>query len=876
MQNLKQNRITLSGTTWAWGALLLSWVLVFTPHLVNSGFVSDDWSVVRSAFGFADFWDLYRSWFPLFSNRPVAPLVLSLVAKVSLADPRGYILVGLAFWLSSLVILANVLKRFLSLRFVVVFLALASFPSIASTVIFSIATQLVGVASIFFWSLSFLLLDRHLAGKGRLYLAGSYFLVLLSLLTYEITLPLLALNVLYPALFQPAWSRTTVKRHLALYLAPMGGVVTLILLLQKVVMPAFMTVYSRFSPGPLSNCLHNFLTWCWALLVDLPLLLLNSVQTVFEFRSGDPSLKGAALLLALLFAVLLYGVGRANTSTSAGTASQREKKIHLLGIILLALFLASFLYILSGSGAQVAGYPNRGMTSTWIVLALLVAVTADLFWDLPLAVLVFLLIFLNLCCFMVQRERYAVSWSLQREIAASAASKLVAARVPMQHATLLGHVPWHVPDNLNGEVVFQDSWDFSAALWFADKTINVSAMPVNPSSLPRFKVRADGVALDYWESNYGNLWFYEYNARLGSASLVRIANAGDAKAVAARVAAAKFNSWRPPVSERVKELFGGRVSLPLAAAISLLYGVFFWLLSRGRHRLELPVSHSGVCRVCGGTCFSTWKDGDVLPEAVSADHFKVTDSSYGTTYAIERCAGCGFYQGSSSDVLEYYRAMEDPEYESGRIARTRQFRDVIGTLGRFVPSGRLLDVGAGTGMLVEEALACGYHAEGIEPSRWMSAQARQMGLPVVNGVLPDPRVSGPFAAATLVDVIEHVTDPAQLLAEVHGLIEPGGYLLLTTPDIESVAARVMGRRWWHFRLAHVSYFSSRTISLLLQRCGFEIVHVSRPTWYFELAYLVERLLTFVPGVNFRLPARFAKSVVPLNLFDSMQIVCRKR
>lgn len=144
------------------------------------------------------------------------------------------------------------------------------------------------------------------------------------------------------------------------------------------------------------------------------------------------------------------------------------------------------------------------------------------------------------------------------------------------------------------------------------------------------------------------------------------------------------------------------------------------------------------------------------------------------------------------------------------------------------------------------------------------------------GVLPDERLAGPYDAITLIDVIEHVSDPAGLLNEIHKLLAPGGCLLLTTPDVDSFAARVMGKRWWHFRLAHISYFTPRTVELLLRRSGYEIVRMSRPNWYFELSYLVARLLTLLPDVPLRVPERFSRVVVPLNLYDSVLLLCRKK
>jgi hypothetical protein len=87
----------------------------------------------------------------------------------------------------------------------------------------------------------------------------------------------------------------------------------------------------------------------------------------------------------------------------------------------------------------------------------------------------------------------------------------------------------------------------------------------------------------------------------------------------------------------------------------------------------------------------------------------------------------------------------------------------------------------------------------------------------------------------------------------------------------------MGRRWWHYRLAHVSYFDISTLKQLLAGVGLDVVAINRPGWYFPLNYLLTRLLNYLPGgKKLRVPGFLEKITVPLNLFDSLLFVCEKR
>ncbi|MGE3274348.1 MAG: class I SAM-dependent methyltransferase [Vicinamibacterales bacterium] len=283
------------------------------------------------------------------------------------------------------------------------------------------------------------------------------------------------------------------------------------------------------------------------------------------------------------------------------------------------------------------------------------------------------------------------------------------------------------------------------------------------------------------------------------------------------------------------------------------------------------------CWVCGSPDLTRRKASDVT-DITSAD-FAISDAHYGRTAAIDACGACGFLQCSDmAAVVPYYEDLEDPAYLASRRERLLQSRRLLRAIGRLagreLAGLRLLDVGAGSGPLVEEAGRLGMRAEGVEPSRWLCGHAREAGLAVHHGVLPHPDLVGPYDLVTLVDVIEHTTDPLQLLREAAALLAPDGRLVIVTPDVSSLAARLLGWRWWHFRLAHVGYFSTSTLERLCVRAGIAPAGRTRPDWVLPLSYLLERLERYVPV---RLPrlAWLDRAAVPFNLRDSILMLARR-
>jgi hypothetical protein len=161
-------------------------------------------------------------------------------------------------------------------------------------------------------------------------------------------------------------------------------------------------------------------------------------------------------------------------------------------------------------------------------MALLIASTINFFSKKILA-LVFAIFF---CClayisFGVQRDNYIRSWQLQKTILKDVLEKIESEGVT-HDATIIGNVPGYLPDNFNNEIVFTQPWDFGAALsLYTNKKIAGGAvLDTRASNFSKPLQLSDGVlAIDrWWKTNTQNLWFYDYDPKTKSSSLVKIPN----------------------------------------------------------------------------------------------------------------------------------------------------------------------------------------------------------------------------------------------------------------------------------------------------------------------------------------------------------------
>jgi SAM-dependent methyltransferase len=290
-----------------------------------------------------------------------------------------------------------------------------------------------------------------------------------------------------------------------------------------------------------------------------------------------------------------------------------------------------------------------------------------------------------------------------------------------------------------------------------------------------------------------------------------------------------------------------------------------------------------ACPACGGVRLSPYRKGTFSAADLTPEDFKITDSRYGATWDLSRCLDCGHIFADPCPppalVNATYGAIEDPLYDAEAAGRGKNFLRILRRLEKLQPGkGRLMDVGAATGILLRLARDRGWTPDGVEPSAWAVGHARRVhGIALREGAFETVPLE-PFScdAVTMVDFIEHTAVPNEALKQAARILKPGGVLCLVTPDIRSLAARLAGRRWWHFRPAHLAYFSRHGLDALFRRTGFAPVLRKRYAWTFSAHYLLSRL-NWTRGllINPRTASFLEKIPIQLALGDSFEIYARR-
>jgi len=207
----------------------------------------------------------------------------------------------------------------------------------------------------------------------------------------------------------------------------------------------------------------------------------------------------------------------------------------------------------------------------------------------------------------------------------------------------------------------------------------------------------------------------------------------------------------------------------------------------------------------------------------------------------------------------------------------------------------ILEIGYGRGILLVAFESMGHRVTGIDrgalelrPTERLRARATIYPGQAEGAALP----ADSFDLIYGIHVVEHLADPAAVLAACHRWLRPGGLLYLITPNAQSAGLTVFRDRWWNLEdPTHARFFSPRSISLMLRRAGFAQARIRTPIWdslTLEVSSLL-RVLRLEPGEHGVLAAGAAWPIYGLltpvalaarlawpGLVPSMEVVARKR
>ena len=223
------------------------------------------------------------------------------------------------------------------------------------------------------------------------------------------------------------------------------------------------------------------------------------------------------------------------------------------------------------------------------------------------------------------------------------------------------------------------------------------------------------------------------------------------------------------------------------------------------------------------------------PALVGTDFLFESTSKTFTLYSCEACR-CLFLHPmpDSREIERFYPA--DYWWNARRSGGLKKLESVYRKLAlrdhiAFITKAAgdrgvdVLDVGCGSGTLLGLLKHRGFRVTGLDFSAEAAAIAKaENGVDVAVGTLEEAHFPAEsFDVVTLFHVMEHVTTPRQVLAEVSRVLKPNGVAILQVPNIESWQFKIFGARWYGLDIPrHVIDYSRNSMLKLLADSGFVV------------------------------------------------------
>ncbi|MBZ0274812.1 MAG: class I SAM-dependent methyltransferase [Anaerolineae bacterium] len=266
---------------------------------------------------------------------------------------------------------------------------------------------------------------------------------------------------------------------------------------------------------------------------------------------------------------------------------------------------------------------------------------------------------------------------------------------------------------------------------------------------------------------------------------------------------------------------------------------------------------------------------------------------------LVECQNCGLvFVSPRPDAHELYALYGETYFhndESGVVGYTNYIKDEpnirktftgrLKWLEKYIQPGKLLDVGCAVGFFLSTAQQRGWQVQGMDVSGYAVEYARdKFGLDAQHGSLDSLEFpDGAYDLVTMWDVIEHVPDPKLYIQKAATLLRTGGVISLATPDVDSLPAKLTGKRWVGYKLSeeHVYYFSARTLSRMLEEAGFEVINVRHVGKYVTMRLFLNRLGMYSPIIAgvlslFERVFKLSERSLYINPYDIVAVTARKK
>lgn len=235
-----------------------------------------------------------------------------------------------------------------------------------------------------------------------------------------------------------------------------------------------------------------------------------------------------------------------------------------------------------------------------------------------------------------------------------------------------------------------------------------------------------------------------------------------------------------------------------------------------------------ACNLCG------WHDESLV--------FSGTDRlvAFDHRFRVVRCRRCRLVyvnpRPTASELTRHYTSdyaavvREYPHLKPRGLMKAGADMIMRRRVPQGMPPGRALEIGVGGAGYLLALREQGWNVQGIEISAELAQHAREAySLDVRTGSAESALAQFPddhFDLVAMWHVVEHLSDPAGVLADIRRVLKPGGRLMMELPNFAGISRHLFTTWWAALDLPrHLYHFTPATMRRMLERAGFEDARV---------------------------------------------------
>ncbi len=210
---------------------------------------------------------------------------------------------------------------------------------------------------------------------------------------------------------------------------------------------------------------------------------------------------------------------------------------------------------------------------------------------------------------------------------------------------------------------------------------------------------------------------------------------------------------------------------------------------------------------------------------------KIKQINWGGTILLH-CNSCDIYflaefpnQLNLDNYYEKeYRIVKDfTNTEHRRISRIYEQYQLLSIINKYHDIKSILDIGCDKGFFLDEARRLGINVAGVELSESARNYCATIGLDVRHSI---DEFDSKFDAVIMSHSLEHFFDPKEILTKIYDKLNSKGLLIVRVPAFDSPWSRIAKSRWiWFQPKNHNFHFTQKSLRLLAQNCGFEVLEI---------------------------------------------------